>query len=414
MTYQIIWTPGERVLWMFHISIALLGSFRYFKNAQRADNPKEKTISLGFFLFMLLTSIGYIFFYLARFYHEGTFNGVAYMGTINDSRFPASLFITLGTSLYNMGMVIFIFAVELVKRKSKFILTILAAISYMISVISRWTMPQINSIYTLAIGLLFLIFVITFLYLTMSVSEVQNMALFMLTGYVIIVIGAGFQLPESLATGLYPPELFPSLYIIGSIFMLLPLYIDAETFLKSKPAFFWGIFVVAAVSVFSLALLFFFLTGVFTYLMGILVSIILLLLTLYLYSKTLRLNKEEASFTGGIKKGDGDLDILNVFARPKKVTEEEVFVSKERKICLVCKGKVARYDIYICPKCDSLYHQKCAKTLESQENACWACDAPFDESKPVQLDKKEEVELGLRQKKLRGGKNGIDSQNEKK
>ena len=226
----------------------------------------------------------------------------------------------------------------------------------------------------------------------------------MLTGYVIIIIGAGFQLPESLATGLYPPELFPLLYITGTIFMLLPLHIDADTFLKSKPAFFWGIFVVAAVSVFSLSLLFFFLTRVFTYLMGTLVSIILLLLTIYLYSKTRRLNREKTSFTREAKKGSGDLDVLNVFARPKKVTEEEVSVSKEKKICLVCKGKVVRYDIYICPKYDSLYHQKCAKTLEEGENACWACDAPFDESKPVQLDKKEERELGLQKEPPKGGK----------
>jgi len=404
MTYQIIWTPGERVLWMFHISIAILGSFRYFKNAQRADNLKEKTISRGFFLFMLLTSIGYIFLYLARFYHEGTFNGVAYIGTINDNKFPASLFIALGTSLYNVGMVIFIFAVELVKRKSKFIFTAIAAISYTISFVSRWVTPQIGTIYTIGISLLFLVFVIAFLYLTMSVSEVQNMALFMLTGYVIIVIGAGLQLPEGLATGLYPPELFPSLYIIGTIFMLLPLYIDGETFLNSKPALFWGIFVVAAVSVFTLSLLFFFLTGVFTYLMGVLVSIILLLLTFYLNSKTRRRNKEKASFTREAKKEGESLDFLNVFARPRKVTEEEVSVSKEKKVCLVCKGRVTRYDIYICPKCNSLYHQKCAKVLEGNENACWACDAPFDESRPGQLEKKEEAELEVQGKPSKGRK----------
>ena len=95
------------------------------------------------------------------------------------------------------------------------------------------------------------------------------------------------------------------------------------------------------------------------------------------------------------------MDVLNIFAKPKKVTEDEVYVSKEKKICLVCKGRVARYDIYICPECDSLYHQKCAKTLESQENACWACDAPFDESKPVRFYEKDEKQLVVGSKMLK-------------
>lgn len=86
------------------------------------------------------------------------------------------------------------------------------------------------------------------------------------------------------------------------------------------------------------------------------------------------------------------------------MTEEEVSISKERKVCLVCKGGVSRYDIYICPECDSLYHQKCAKTLEGLENACWACETAFNESKPVRLTKEEEekgIELEAEPNKIK-------------
>ncbi|MHA1148173.1 MAG: hypothetical protein ACTSR8_07990 [Promethearchaeota archaeon] len=398
---QIIWTPLERVLWMLHISISLFGSVSYLKNAQRAENPNERRISLGFFLFMFLTSIGYIFIYLARFYQEGSFNGVAYVGTINDNLYPASIFIALGTSLYYLGMVIFIFAVESVKKQYKYTITILATFSFITTVIMRWLTPEISIIYTFAIGLLCLIFVFTFLYLTMSIPEVQNMTLFMLTGYIIIVIGAGFQLPESLETGLYPTELFPMLYIIGTIFMLLPLYIDADTFLKSKPVFFWGIFAVTATCMFSFALLFFFLTQIITYLIAIPGVFTLLLMIISLNLKSRRLRKENENLMREVKE---DVNVLNVFARAKKMTEEEVSISKEKKIYLVCKGKVARYNIYICPECNSFYHQKCAKILESQENACWACEAPFNESIPVKLDKAEEENISIKDDIYENGK----------
>ncbi|MFX1338925.1 MAG: hypothetical protein ACFFDK_09975 [Promethearchaeota archaeon] len=74
--------------------------------------------------------------------------------------------------------------------------------------------------------------------------------------------------------------------------------------------------------------------------------------------------------------------------RPEKITEEEVSISKEKKICLVCKGKVSRA-VYICPKCDALYCNNCSQALSNLENACWVCNTPFDESKPVKPYKKE-------------------------
>ena len=83
-------------------------------------------------------------------------------------------------------------------------------------------------------------------------------------------------------------------------------------------------------------------------------------------------------------------DFLTVFTKPQKITEEEVSISKEKKICLVCKGRVGGFNSFICPECDTLYCEKCARTLSTLENACWVCDAPLDESKPVRLSSEEE------------------------
>lgn len=85
-------------------------------------------------------------------------------------------------------------------------------------------------------------------------------------------------------------------------------------------------------------------------------------------------------------------DLFRIYQYKKEdITEEEVSISKEKKICLVCKGKVFGFNSFIC-KCDTIYCQKCARTLSDLENMCWVCGTPFDESKPVKPYKEEEKE----------------------
>lgn len=92
-------------------------------------------------------------------------------------------------------------------------------------------------------------------------------------------------------------------------------------------------------------------------------------------------------------KEDG-LNIMEIFTKSMKVTEEEVSISKEKKICIVCKGKVQRNNIYLCPDCNTFYCQKCSNSLIDLENACWVCDTVIDESRPVKVSAKiKEIEL---------------------
>ncbi|MFW9946427.1 MAG: tetratricopeptide repeat protein [Candidatus Odinarchaeota archaeon] len=76
--------------------------------------------------------------------------------------------------------------------------------------------------------------------------------------------------------------------------------------------------------------------------------------------------------------------------------EEKVVISKEKKICLVCRGEVFGFS-YIC-KCGANYCESCAQALTNLENRCWACDVPIDYSKPVKPFK-EEVEVDEKPKK---------------
>jgi tetratricopeptide (TPR) repeat protein len=79
-----------------------------------------------------------------------------------------------------------------------------------------------------------------------------------------------------------------------------------------------------------------------------------------------------------------------------QVSEEKITVSKERKICLVCRGEVLRFT-YIC-ECGAIYCDNCARALTNLENICWVCDVPIDYSKPVKHIEEEPGETNFDKK----------------
>ena len=85
-------------------------------------------------------------------------------------------------------------------------------------------------------------------------------------------------------------------------------------------------------------------------------------------------------------------DLFRIARKPELITEEEVTFHRERKICLVCKGKVGGFN-FICPGCDALYCEHCARSLANLENACWVCNGPIDPSKPLKPYKEVKKEM---------------------
>ena len=84
--------------------------------------------------------------------------------------------------------------------------------------------------------------------------------------------------------------------------------------------------------------------------------------------------------------------IFRIAKRPAQITEEEVTYYREQKICMICKGKVSGFNIFLCRSCDTTYHEKCARALSITENACWVCNVPIDDSKPSKPFKIESTE----------------------
>lgn len=90
--------------------------------------------------------------------------------------------------------------------------------------------------------------------------------------------------------------------------------------------------------------------------------------------------------------------LFRIAQRPAQITEEEVTYYREQKICMICKGKVAGFDIFLCPKCGTIYHEKCARVLSNAENACWVCNEPIDNSKPskpFKIESPDKEQIGI-------------------
>ncbi len=88
--------------------------------------------------------------------------------------------------------------------------------------------------------------------------------------------------------------------------------------------------------------------------------------------------------------------VKNRMILTSQITEEKVAISKEKKICLVCRGEVFGFS-YAC-KCGANYCENCARALINLENVCWACDVSIDYSKPSKPYKEDAERIKVQEK----------------
>lgn len=125
------------------------------------------------------------------------------------------------------------------------------------------------------------------------------------------------------------------------------------------------------------------------------ISRVVMILGIWIIYLAIREEPEEPKVIELKKEVKVESSLFRLTKRPSHITEEEVMFHKEQKICLVCKNSVSGYNVFICPSCDALYCQNCARALEELENTCWVCNRPIDPSKPVKLVKKEDLDVKL-------------------
>jgi hypothetical protein len=83
-----------------------------------------------------------------------------------------------------------------------------------------------------------------------------------------------------------------------------------------------------------------------------------------------------------------EAEIAYMKKQRQEITEEDITISKERRLCLVHKGPIEGYS-FICPKCDTFYCPTCLDAIVKIENICWSCGKPLDPTKPSKAPFKE-------------------------
>ncbi|MBD3254670.1 MAG: hypothetical protein GF383_06230 [Candidatus Lokiarchaeota archaeon] len=395
--YILVWTPAERLLSAMAVTIGLICGFLYLRNGYKRKSREEKLVMIGFGSFLIGITVDMLSYYLVEFFTPGYLIHHNYYGTYDIYTSEIIMIDRIGFISQATGCIIFYFTFEYITKRTYYIFTIVQGILLILQIFLPFQMTLFIYNYiqasTLSIWIPTIIF---YLYTKWSPKEFKAISSILFLGFIFLTFSRALYSKFIKILEIIPLFVAPLLYILGSLIMVSPLFIKTEVFSEKQYYFYfvgWS-FIIS----FSLFIVFMIYLGLIVEL--ILVFIIDLLFTILLFylihltlKKDSNIAEEKSSF---LKKRD----LLSVFSRSPRLTEEEVSVAKERKICLICKGKVSGYDIYLCRECSSLYHRKCAKQLEDLENACWACNAPINRSKPVKL----EAELEKKPEKFKGKK----------
>jgi len=351
---------------------------------KKADIRDERVFLYGLAMLWLCVAIHTGIIYYRNILQLGYYNGHDYIVESDTIDFKSFLSI-VGGAIYALGLVLVIIALDLTYIRTKYILTGSCLFLWILILINFELMVSISMVF----GTIFLSFFLWFSF--KARKEYQAIASVLVLGFLMNAVGINLLLEPVLILNIIPPSIPVLFMIAGVIIFLIPIFIELKAFNKRQSVIFWSLLLIVSLFdfffFFHLLITYESLSGFFIQLVthGVVILVILIHIIKYDVSEDIK-------------------DTLTVFSRPKKLTEEEVSISKEKKICLVCKGSLGRL-LYLCPDCDSFYCKKCSDTLATLENACWVCETPFDESKPVNLaDKREEKELQIEAEPHKKGK----------
>lgn len=221
-----------------------------------------------------------------------------------------------------------------------------------------------------------------------------------MTGFFMMILGAVLEQPEIIYEFNTPlrMELMGMMYLLSCVCFIIPIVLNVQTLIRIQPRILMIIMSVVNNSAI------FFINSVFSTSSFIYSFLYLfLLLSIWLaYNKNMKIsnNLQNSREEDSTAYKMSEAGIMQAFNRPNKLTEEEDSISKERKVCLVCKNRIIR-NVFVCPECESFYCNKCFKALVNLENACWSCNHALDESKSVKLEHKPEDKLDI---EVSGGK----------
>jgi len=385
LTEIIIWDPVERFLWSVAITVLFIAGLHFLNKGIRKENQSEKFILFGFAsLFFGLSIFRLLFFMFEFFLIPGTYRNNAFYGDYDNIAREGNIIYSIANIPMIIGYLLFVLFFEIAIKRTRYIISLIGIIFVTIIIILPFLF---TNVYFLMLGTIYLVLtlLIILLYLTKySPLEFKAIASLLLFGLTLIFIGMGLKYPAVRISVIIPSFIPPIFVIIGTLITISPVRFNPKTY--KQTLLYWILIGGSAVCIMVLFSIQIFLSGVPIYL-NVVISLVTVII-IFMEYRIIKIIKSQAPGKFTAYKDDFQLN-LSMFSRPQKITEEEVTVSKEKKICLVCKNKVFRLN-YICPYCSALYCVKCSAVLSDLENACWVCETPFDESKPVKIQEIEE------------------------
>ena len=377
MAVVLIWDPLERLLGGIAITLGVVSTLLYLYRSRGRTIQSERLLVSAFGILISGATVLLTFYYFLQFLLPGSFAQYAFYIDISLVDLNYKIAERLGWIIFFIIYSIYVFFQErVVIKRTKFSLTVIMAVFIVLMSITL-THDIFDTIQTLCYGFLGLVVTIMIIIMTKrSRVEFKAVGAFLIASLVmnslsIRLLGLSFK--ELNILPLFLPQLF---LIIGWILTMIPFLIKSSRLAQAKD--YW---------IANIILILIFL--MFIFILYILVGDIIKLFTMTVYFiisvyagfdtlkslKSVSLVKDSPEFQRDAQ------NVLEPFIRAQKITEEEVSISKEKRVCLVCKVKLER-SMYICPDCQTFYCNKCSNALIGLENACWYCNAPFDELKP--------------------------------
>lgn len=383
------------------ITLTFICASLYLYRGYLQEDKKSRDFLYGFGLAYLglalnLTIYYFMYEHIEGYYVDNTFyaffeNG----GVIIKNPVEYEMIVRIGAVFTLVGQTVLFFFIEKNIKKTRYIMTItifgLGCITFFVPLSLAFLIQAYSAI-------LFFMFAISIVIYFIKVSKLELKAIgsLLFFGMILTLFASTIGGDTGKSLNIFPLWFAAILNIMGVIIIMLPLLAPSRHFTKAIK--YW--FIISAITVGMAALVYISIfiigfenldeVGRTLYIQQGLVLLPFMAIAIILSFLSIRKAMRQDQSTPSKMQED----ILKLFSRPQKLTEEEVSVAMDKKICLVCRNKLAR-DIYLCPGCSALYCKKCASTLANMENECWACNVPFDESKPVKKKEYKEEELAM-------------------
>jgi len=334
----VIWDPAERLLTSIGMTLLFVCGIVYINRGRKRDALREKIMMVGFGSYFIGLTFQRLFGgYLGHFFVDGgawNYTSYNWAGSFDN---PGIIFETLfkiDYILWAIGAAIFILAFEIGIKKTKYVLTLIQIPLIIIIIILPYGVARDIQHYILFPFSTSIIIASIVLIGKWSRFELKAISTILFFGVVFLMISSGLVSKSVKELNILPMlYMSPIFYIVGAVVVILPLIIDLR-YLSHMFRFSLILGITTIVTLgFTLAFLIY--NGVGLDNAGL--YIFILCVVIFLETKIVKDIKsykaEEAQVTGPI--------ILEMFTKQEKVSEEEVSVSKEKKICLVCKGKIS-------------------------------------------------------------------------